>query len=48
MEWIIKLLGLVIGYYVFRGMLGKSREGDMKIFLMLLGVFVAILVFRIA
>lgn len=42
MEWISRILGLATAFYVFRGMLGKAREGDMKIFLGLLGAWLAL------
>ena len=47
MDWITKALGLAVGYYAFRGMLGKSRDGDMKIFLALIGVILAIFLIKL-
>jgi hypothetical protein len=47
MEWITKLLGLTISYYVWLGMRGKLQDGDMSIFLVLIGLFVASIYFSL-
>ncbi|WP_334158474.1 hypothetical protein [Oryzomicrobium sp.] len=48
MDIVIKALGLLIGFYVFRGLLGKARDGDLRKFLILVAVTMAAILYRLA
>lgn len=45
-DWVLKLLGLAIGFYVFRGMLGRAKEGDLTRLLCLVGASLLLAVLR--
>jgi hypothetical protein len=42
MDIVTKVLGVAVGFYVIRGALGRSKEGDLTKFLILLGIYLLV------
>lgn len=46
LDVLTKVLGLIVSFYVLKGMLGKARKGDLTKLLLGLAAFLALLVFK--